>query len=159
MDEILLIVRLLFSTLCLYKLRISLPVIKVCNCVLSLACTYLTANRVIRRMFGSSEKNCLPREIKSVCGSEELPLSVILAFETVLRQTSDLENLLSFNPCLSQRVSEFHGPSYRIRHSEGWRSCTFTFVLDFVTMTQNPAALDPRSYGGRCRKNPKFLKN
>ena len=29
-------------------------------------------------------------------------------------------------------------------HSLGWKSCTFSFVPDYVAKTQNPSILDPR---------------
>ena len=34
--------------------------------------------------------------------------------------------------------------SFRVRHSGGWKSCTFSFVSDFVTKTQNLLVHDPR---------------
>ena len=53
---------------------------------------------------------------------------------------------MSFLPAfvLTKRVSELHCLSFRVRHSRDWRSCTFTFLLDFVAKTQNPSVPNPR---------------
>ena len=42
----------------------------------------------------------------------------------------------------AKRVSELHGLSFRVRHSRGWKSCTFSFLPDFVAKTQNPSVPD-----------------
>ena len=43
----------------------------------------------------------------------------------------------------AKRVSELHGLSYIIvRYSRGWRSCTFSFLLDFVAKKQNLSVYD-----------------
>ena len=44
---------------------------------------------------------------------------------------------------LAKRVSELHDFSYWVRHLHDWRSCTFSFLPDFVAMTQNLAMPDP----------------
>ena len=42
----------------------------------------------------------------------------------------------------AKRVSELHGLSFRIRYSRGWRSCTFSFLPDFIAKTQSPSIPD-----------------
>ena len=44
----------------------------------------------------------------------------------------------------TKRVSDLHGLSFRVRYSCGWRSCTFSFLPDFVAKTQNPSIPDSR---------------
>ena len=44
----------------------------------------------------------------------------------------------------AKSVSELHWLSFRVRHSHGRRSCTFSFLPDFVAKTQNPSVHDPR---------------
>ena len=44
--------------------------------------------------------------------------------------------LLALAP--AKRVIELHGLSSRVQHARGWKSCTFSFVPDFVAETQNP---------------------
>ena len=45
---------------------------------------------------------------------------------------------------LAKRVSELHGLSFHVWHSLGWKSCTFSYVRNFVANTQNPSLHDPR---------------
>ena len=47
---------------------------------------------------------------------------------------------------LAIKVSKLHGLSYQLRYSEGWRSCIFSFVPNFVAKTQNPPVLCPKFY-------------
>ena len=42
----------------------------------------------------------------------------------------------------TKRVSELHSLSFCVRHLRGWRSCTFSFLLDFVAKTWNPFVPD-----------------
>ena len=44
----------------------------------------------------------------------------------------------------AKRVSELHCLSFRVRHLRGWKSCTFSFLPDFVAKTQNPSIPDSR---------------
>ena len=44
----------------------------------------------------------------------------------------------------AKRVSELHDLSFRVCHSRGWRSCTFSFLPDFVAKIQNPSTPDSR---------------
>ena len=79
-----------------------------------------------------------------------LPLSRIClyrpSFET-LKLTSDkhitwkTSFLLAL--ALAKGVNELHGLSFCVRHSRGWRSCTFSFLSDFIAKTQNPSVSDP----------------
>ena len=43
----------------------------------------------------------------------------------------------------AKTVNELHGLSFRVCHSQGWRSCTFSFLPDFVANTQNPFVCNP----------------
>ena len=43
----------------------------------------------------------------------------------------------------AKRVGELH-LSFRVHHSRGWRSCTFSFLPDLVAKTQNPSLSDSR---------------
>ena len=36
--------------------------------------------------------------------------------------------------------------SFCIRYLQGWKFYTFSYLLDFVTKTQNPSVYDPRSW-------------
>ena len=47
----------------------------------------------------------------------------------------------------AKRVDELHALSVQVGHSEGWRSLSFSFVLDFVAKTQNPSIPDHRFDG------------
>ena len=53
---------------------------------------------------------------------------------------------MPFLPALAsaKRVSELHSLSFRVRHSCEWKSCTFSFLPDFVAKTQNPSVPDSR---------------
>ena len=37
----------------------------------------------------------------------------------------------------AKRAIKLHGLSYQVQHSQGWKSCAFSFVPDFVDKTQN----------------------
>ena len=38
-----------------------------------------------------------------------------------------------------------HDLSLQVKHSKGWRSCTLSFVSDFVAKTQNPSVYSSHS--------------
>ena len=50
--------------------------------------------------------------------------------------------LLAFTP--AKRTIALHGPSFRIWHSKGGKSCICSYVPDFVAKIQNPSFHDPR---------------
>ena len=54
-------------------------------------------------------------------------------------KTSFLLNLVSV-----KRFSELHGLSFRVHHSHGWESCTFSFLPHLLAKTQNPSVPDSR---------------
>ena len=118
--------------------------------VFSLTGIDLAANKVIGRMFRSFEKFCPPQEIWPLKWNLSLlPLSLTHLPSEPLKLASDkhLTWKTSFLLALTsaKRVSELHGLSFRVWHSRGWRSFTFSFLLDFVAETQNPSVPDPRS--------------
>ena len=43
----------------------------------------------------------------------------------------------------AKRVRELHVLSFRVSNSWDWRSCTLSFLPDFVAKTQNPSVPDP----------------
>ena len=43
-----------------------------------------------------------------------------------------------------KKVRELHGPSFHVRHLQGWKFCMFSLVLEFVAKNQNPLIHDPR---------------
>ena len=53
------------------------------------------------------------------------------------------DNLFLLASTSTKRVSELHGLSFRVWHFRGWRSCTCSFLLDFVAKTQNTSVPDP----------------
>ena len=100
-------------------------------------------------MFYSFEKSYSPREVRS----PDWNLSLILRclsrppFELLkLALDKHLPWKTSFLLALElvKRVSELNSLSFRVRHSLGWRSCTFSFLLDFVAETKNPYLPDSR---------------
>ena len=44
----------------------------------------------------------------------------------------------------TKRVSKLHGLSLPVRHSLGWKSCTLSYIHDFMAKTQNLTVHDPR---------------
>ena len=44
----------------------------------------------------------------------------------------------------SKRIGELHGLSFRVSHTQGWKSMSFSFVPGFVAKTQDPSISDPR---------------
>ena len=103
----------------------------------------LAASSMVSRMFRHIEKSCPPHEINPPDWNLLLILCCSLRppFEPLkLASDKHLTWMTSFLLALAstKRVSELHGPSFRVRHSHGWRSCTFSFLPDFVAKTQNP---------------------
>ena len=119
------------------------------NHVFALTGMDLVASKVVSRMFCHFERTCPPREIRPPDWNFSLVLLCLSRppFEP-LKLTSDkhLTWKKSFLLALvsAKRVSELHGLSFRICHSCGWRSCTFSFLLGFIAKTQNPSVPDSR---------------
>ena len=97
---------------------------------------------------GSFEKSYPPREVRP----SDCNLSLILRcfpqppFEPLkLASNKHLTWKMSFLFALvsAKRVSEFHSLSFHVHQSRGWRSCTFSFLSDFIAKTQNPSVTDP----------------
>ena len=47
----------------------------------------------------------------------------------------------------AKRIGELHALSYSVSRSKGWAEVSFSFVLGFVTKTQDPSSLAPRFEG------------
>ena len=47
----------------------------------------------------------------------------------------------------AKRVGELHAQVAKVGHSKGWRSLSFSFMLEFVAKTQNPSVPDTRFEG------------
>ena len=129
------------------------PKVKGCraalNHVLSLTEMDLAASTVVSRMFRSFEMLCLPQEMRPPDWNLSLVLRCLSKppFESLkLASDKHLTWKTSFLLALAstKRVSELHGLSFRVRHSHGWSSCTFSFLPDFVAETQNPSFHDSR---------------
>ena len=119
------------------------------NQVFSLAGIDLAANQIISHMFCSFERSCPPQEIKP----PDCNLSLVLRSLThppydPLKLSSNKH--LTWKMCfllallLTRRVSELHGLSYKVRHSHGFGSCTFSFLSELVTKTRNPSVPNDR---------------
>ena len=117
--------------------------------VFSLAGTDLAAIRVSNRLFSRLEKIYSPGEIKP----PEWNLSLVprsLTHTPYDPVKLSLDKCLTLKACLLlalvsvRKVSELHRLSSRVRHSTGWKSCTFSFVPGFVAKTQNPLIRDFR---------------
>ena len=79
------------------------------NHVFTLEAIDLTADRVIHRMYGSIEKNCLPGEIKSPEWNRYLIMRSLtfMPYEPLklsLDKLPNLETLVSVSPRFTQRV-------------------------------------------------------
>ena len=100
----------------------------------------LAASTVVSRMFRRLERLCSLQEIRRPDWKLSLVLQCLSRppFEP-LKLTSDkhltwkMSFLLAL--ALAKRVGELHGLSFRVHYSSGWRSCAFSFLLDFVTKT------------------------
>ena len=100
----------------------------------------LAASSMVSRMFRHFERSCLPRDIRlpdwnlslvSRCLSRPPFEPLKLASDKHLTwKTSFLLALVS-----AKSASKLHGISFRVRHSCRWKSCTFSFLLDFVAKT------------------------
>ena len=99
-------------------------------------------------MFRSFEKSCPPCEIRP----PDWNLSPVLRclsrppFEPLkLASNKHLTWKTSFLLALAsaKRVSELHGLSFLVCHSGSWRSCTFSFLPDYVGEIENPSLPDP----------------
>ena len=135
---------LTFSSIFCKKLMFTVPAIKWCraahNHVFALTGTDLAANRIICMMFSSFEKDCLPRQIKLPEWNLILVLRSLthLLYELLIHSS---DKHFAWKTCvllafiLAKRASELHGLLYQVRHSIGWKSCTFSFVLEFMAKT------------------------
>ena len=133
------------------ELGLSVTVVKgyraVLNYVFFLTGMHLAASFVVSRMFLHFERSYHPREIR-------LPdWNLLLVHRCLSRPPFEPLKLfldkhltwkMSFLLALAsaKRVSELHGLTFRVRHSRGWRLCTFPFLPDFVAKTQNPSIPD-----------------
>ena len=107
----------------------------------------LAASSLVSRIFHHFARSCPPREIKPpdwnlsliLCCLSRPPFEPLkLALDKHLTwKTSFLLALAS-----AKRVSELHDLSFRVCHSHRWRSCTFSFLPDFLDKTQNPSIPD-----------------
>ena len=102
----------------------------------------VASNIGIRQMFSSFKRSYLPKVKPPVSGSKKFDPSTIQALEVVSRQVSDLENMFSVSSHISQKNRQAPCLSYQVRYSKGWRSCTFSFLPDFVAKTQNPSMFE-----------------
>ena len=133
------------------ELGLSVPAVKgywaALNQVFSLTGMDLAASSVVSQMFHSFKTLCLPREIRP----PDWNLSLILRclsrspFEP-LKLASDKhltwKTYFLLALASAKRFSELHGLSFRVHHLHGWKSCTFSFLPDFVAETQNPLVCD-----------------
>ena len=114
------------------------------NHVFSLAGIDLAARRVISLLFHSFKRSCPPCEIRP-------PDWMVLRSLTPpaydpLKLSSN--NHPSWKTCFllalvsAKRVNELYSLSFQVRHSLGWRACTFSFLPNFVGKTQNSSVPD-----------------
>ena len=135
------------------ELGFSLPVVRgyraALNHVFSLTGMDLASSPVVSRMFRSFERSCPLREVRPqdwnlfliqqcLCQPPFEPQKLASDKHRTWK-TSFLLALAS-----AKMISEFHGLSFHVHHSCGWRSCAFSFLPDFVAKTQNLSVLDPR---------------
>ena len=106
--------------------------------------------RVISQMFDSFEKSCPPREIKPAEWNLSLVLRSLAHLPYEPLKLFKVKHL-TWKTCyrlvlvLTKWVRELHGLSYRICHSKGCRSFTFSFLPDFMGETQSPMCTIPAS--------------
>ena len=135
------------------ELGFSVPAVRGCwaalNHEFSLTGMDLAASFFVSWMFHSFKRSCPLLEI----WPSDWNLSIVLLclsrppFETLeLMSNKHLTWKMSFLlPLASAKgVSELHGLSFHVRHSCGWRTCTFSFFPDSVAKTQNPIIHNPR---------------
>ena len=128
----------------LRELKLSVAAVKgyqsAINYAFSLTGLDLTANKVIIRKFSSFEKMWPPKEVKPPEWNLTCP-----PYES-LYSFSDKHWIMCFLLAVTstKRAGEFHGLSFRVRHSRGWKPCTFSFISDFITKTWNLSTHDPR---------------
>ena len=109
--------------------------------VLSLIGMDFASDTVVSRLFRSFRKPCPLREVRPPDWNLSLVLRCLSwpCFEPLkLASDKHLTWKTSFLLTLAsaKRVSELHGLSFRVRHSQGWRSCTFSFLPD-ISKNQN----------------------
>ena len=134
-------------------LELSVPAVKsyraALNHVFSLTGMDLAASSVLSRMFRHFERSCPPCEIRPLDWNLSLVLRCLSRspFEPLMLAS---DKNLTWKTCFllnlasAKRVSELHSLSFMVRHSRGWKSCTFSFLPDFVVKTQNPSVHDSR---------------
>ena len=134
------------------ELSLSVPAVKgyraALNLVFSLTGMDLAASTVVFKMFHSFKRSCPLREIRPLDWNLSLVLQYLSRspFEPLkLASDKPLTWKTSFLPALAsaRRVSELYGLSFRVHHSRGWSSCTFS-LPNFVAKTQNPSVPDSR---------------
>ena len=97
------------------------------------------ANTVISRLFSGFERSSPPWEINPLNWNLSL---VLRSFTCLWYEPMKLfsDSHLTWKTCFllalasAKRDSELHRLSYQVRHSNSWRSCTFSFLSDFVTV-------------------------
>ena len=128
------------------ELGLSVPALKsyraVLNQVFSLTGMDLAASSVVSLMFRSYKRSCPLREIRPLDWNFSLVLRCLsrapfeplkLASNKHLTwKTSFVHDLMS-----AKRVSELHSLSFMVRHLRSWKSCTFSFLPNFMAKTQN----------------------
>ena len=95
----------------------------------------LASNTVAFRMFQSFERSCSLWEV----WLPDWDLSLVL--RCLSRPPVEP---LKLPLTTSHLKDKLHSLSFRVCHSQGWRSCTFSLLPDFIAKTQNPFVPDPR---------------
>ena len=135
---------------------LSVPAIKgyraALNQVFKLKGLDLGSSQELSLLIRGFERSCPPREVRPPEWDIVLVLkSLTRAPYEPLSRSSDMalthKTVFLLALASAKRVSELHGISYRIRHTEGWDSVSFSFVTEFVAKTQNPSVCDSRFEG------------
>ena len=117
------------------------------NYVFILSRMDIAANTVISLMFNRFKRSFPPRKIKMPDWNLSLVLWSLthLPFEPMklsLNKHPSCKTCSLLSLASGKQVSELHGLSYRVCHSEGWRFCTFLFLPNSTAKTLNPIVYD-----------------
>ncbi|XP_064111327.1 uncharacterized protein LOC135218808 [Macrobrachium nipponense] len=127
----------------LNKKRLSVSVIRSYRAALSLVLWELSL------LVKGFEQSSSPRELKPQTWDVSLVLkSFTKSPYEPLHCSSDwnlmLKAIFFLALASSKRVGELHDLSYEVKHTRGWGSLSFEFVLEFVAKTQSTSAHDDR---------------
>ena len=119
------------------------------NHIFSLKGLNLAASPALSMLFKSFSKSCPPKEVCPPAWDVSLVLRSLSKppyepLEKASIRDLTLKTVFLLALASAKRVGELHALSFRVSHTAGWKSISFSFLPDFVAKNQDPSKYDER---------------